>query len=231
MKAFSLLVISSFIMVLYSRVNAQATFGPVLGVNFSGIIGGYSYINYDHDYGVKAGAMANFPLSKKSFLHTEILFDSKSYKYHYTTALPIDYLVTDARVYEHSSFGYIEAPVMIGRKFSSGLHADAGLFIGYQVSQRETQTMEYEVYVNSVITEVTAVSTTNEISADRFQLGVQTAVGYVNSGFDLSLTSQYHLTPLYYFATDVPEKQHFLNLSLALAYRFNGAKKISKSSL
>ena len=209
--------------------NAQLTFGPVAGINFSGTAGGESFTNYDRDYGWKVGGMVYIPLGKKYFLNPELNINTKSYKYSFADAYPVNNVVVPSYFYEHLIFGYIEVPVSIQRKFSSGFHAGAGAFAGYQISQRRNETVDYEVEENSILTTVTASSYTRDITADRFQLGVQAGIGYVKSGFDLSLTSQYHLTPLYNFSIDEPKKLHFFNLTLGLAYQFKLAKKTSGS--
>lgn len=208
-----------------SAANAQFTFGPVLGVNFSGTVGGWSFTNYEHDYGWKAGGMAYIPMGKKYFLNPELTIGTKSYKYNFIDAYPVNNVEVPSYFYEHLIFGYIEAPVSVQRKFSCGFHTGVGAFAAYQISQRRNETIQYEVEMNSVVSEVTATSSTRVITADRFQAGVQAAVGYEKSGFDLSLTSQYHLTPLYSFATDNPQKLHFFNLTLALSYHFHFSRK------
>jgi hypothetical protein len=204
---------------LIRSANAQFTLGPVLGVNFSGTTGGWSFMNYDHDYGWKAGGMAYIPLCKKYFLNPELIMGTKSYKYKFVGAYPVNNVVVPSYFYEHLIFGYIEAPVTVQRQFSSGFHAGAGAFAGYQISQRRNETIEYEVEMNSIVTDVIATSVQRGITADRFQAGLQASIGYVKYGFDLSLTSQYHLTPLFDFTTDNPKKLHFFNLTLALAYQ------------
>lgn len=209
--------------------NAQFTFGPVIGVNFSGTAGGWNYTNYDHDYGWKAGGMVCIPLGKKYFLDPELIVGTKSYKYNFVGAYPVENVVIPSYFYEHLIFGYIEVPVSIQRKFSSGFHAGAGAFAAYQISQRRNETIDYEVEMNSIVSAATASSFTRDITADRFQVGVQAAIGYVKSGFDLSLTSQYHLTPLFDFTTDEPGKLHFFNLTLALAYHFHFSGKADGS--
>ncbi|HYV94585.1 MAG TPA: outer membrane beta-barrel protein [Chitinophagales bacterium] len=209
--------------------NAQLAFGPLAGINFSGTIGGESFTNYDRDYGWKAGAMLGIPLSKKYFISAELIADTKSYKYNFVDAYPVNNVVVPSYFYEHLIFGYVEAPVSVQRKFSFGFHAGAGAFAGYQISQRRNETVDYTVEVNSIVTNVTATSSTHDITADRFQFGVQAELGYVKSGFDLSLTSQYHLTPLYNFSIDEPRKLHFFNLTLGLAYQFKLPRKTSQS--
>jgi hypothetical protein len=76
-----------------------------------------------------------------------------------------------------------------------------------------------------MVMDISSTSFTREITAERFQGGVQAAVGYVKSGFDLSLASQYHLTPLYDLGTDDPDKLHLFNLTLTLSYHFNLSRK------
>lgn len=207
--------------------NAQFTFGPVLGVNFSGTVGGWSFTNYEHDYGWKAGGMAYIPLGKKWFFNPELIIGTKSYKYNFIGLYPVNNSVEPSYFYHRLIFGYIEAPVSVQRKFSSGFHVGGGVFAGYQLSQRRYETIEYVVELNPVVTELTATSLTREITANRLQVGLQAAIGYVKSGFDLSLTSQYHLTPLFDFVTDGPSTLHFLNLNLSLAYHFQLPGKAS----
>lgn len=190
-------------------------------------MGGESYTNYDRDYGLKAGAVFNFPLTTKYSISPELIFNSKSYKNNYVGEYAVNNVVIPSYFYERFIFGYIETPVIIQRKFPSGIHIGVGAFGGYQVSQRKNETVQYEVEVNSVVTDVTTTSSSREITADRFQMGLQAGLGYVKSGFDLSLLSQYHLTPLYNLSTDDPKKLHFLNLTLSLAYRFEFTKKSS----
>jgi len=206
-----------FLTIWISVAQAQLSIGPEVGINFSGKTGGESYTNYDRDYGWKAGGILQVPLSEKYFLAPELIFNSKSYKYIYAGEYPVNSVDIPSYFYERLIFGYIETPVTIQRKFSSGFHAGLGTFFGYQVSQRQNETVQYEVEVGSVVTHVTATSTSHEITGDRFQFGVQAGVGYVKSGFDLSLTSQYHLTPLYDF--------YFFNLTLGLGYHFRLTKK------
>ena len=221
---FTILVFSSFIFP-GAEVRAQFSFGPLLGIQISGTAGGEGFTNYDYDYGWKAGGMAYIPIGKKYFLNPEVIIDAKSYKYNFISAYPVNNEIIPAYVYERLTFGYIESPISIQRKFSSGFHIGGGVFAAYQISQRRDETVTYTVEVNSMVTVVTSTSFTREITADRFQCGIQAAVGYIKSGFDLSLESQYHLTPLYNFAGDDPGKLHFLNLTLALSYHFNLSRK------
>jgi hypothetical protein len=221
---FAILVFSSLIFT-GAEACAQFSLGPVLGIQITGTIGGDGVTNYDYDYGWKAGGAAYIPVGKKYFLTPELIIDSKSYKYNFVNEYPVNNDVVTAYVYEHLTFRYIELPVSIQRKFSSGFHMGGGGFIAWQISQRRDETIDYTIQMNPMVTDVTATSFTREVTADRFQGGVQAAIGYIKSGFDLSLASQYHLTPLYNFGTDEPGKLHFFNLTLALSYHFNLSRK------
>jgi hypothetical protein len=222
MKVFFTIV---FLTIWISVAHAQLSIGPVAGINFSGTTGGESYTNYDRDYGWKAGGILQVPLSKKYFLNPELIFDSKSYKYNFAGEYLVNNVVIPSYFYEHLTFGYIETPFTIKRKFSSGFHASAGIFAGYQVSQRKNETVDYGVEVGSIVTNVTATSTTREITADRFQFGLQAGIGYVKSGFDLSLTSQYHLTPLYDFFNGCTKEIALLQFKLGVRVSFQFSRE------
>ena len=217
---FTIFVLSSLIFT-GTEAHAQFSFGPVLGIQITGTVGGDGITNYDYDYGWKAGGMAYIPIGKKYFLNPEVIIDAKSYKYNFISESPVNTDFIPAYVYEHLTFRYIELPISIQRKFSSGFHLGGGVFVAYQISQRRDETIDYTINMNPMVTDVTLTSFTREITADRFQGGVQAAIGYIKSGFDLSLGSQYHLTPLYNFGTDDPGKLHFFSLTLALSYHFN----------
>ncbi|MEO5674389.1 MAG: hypothetical protein ABIQ74_07055 [Chitinophagales bacterium] len=220
----SILIFSGFIF-MAPQLKAQISIQPVIAINFSGIAGGPGYANFDHDYGWAGGGKAIIPIGKKYFIDPGLIATTKSYKYHFTAPYTINNLEIPALIYEHLIFGYIEAPVSIGRKFSSGLHTGAGVFFAWQLTQRRNEIINYTLDLNYIVTDVTTESFTREITGDKFQAGLSATLGYVKANFDLVLTSQYHLTPLMGFTTDDPDKLHFINLSLSLAYQFTLAKR------
>ncbi len=234
-RSFMRILVPAFFIILLifgetPAVQAQTIFIPLAGINFSGTVGGEPLQNYDHDYGWKAGGIFVRATHAKNYsICAGITASSRSYKYQFSSGLAVNNTIVPAYYYEHLIFGYVEAPVYFMRSFRSGLHADAGLFIGYQLSQRRNEIVNYEVLAGSVMSELSSTIYSREITADRFQVGPQLGIGYVKSGFDLTITSQYHLTPLMNFATDTPDKLHFLNLSLSLGYRFKHFKQAASN--
>lgn len=223
MKTLSAILFSGTILFLYSGAMAQFSFGPVAGINFSATTGGADSIDYNRDYGFKAGVIGDVPLHKNIFLHTGILFNTESYRFEFSTHTTSIDTVEIENVNHYHQFGYVQAPLEIKFKFFSGLHAEGGAFAAYQVSQHFNEWHHYITSIGSHLPFLSEEQSSNhEITAQRFQAGMTAGVGYMKSGFDLSLAAQYYLTTLF----DLPNsadyrKQHLLGFSLSLAYYFN----------
>ena len=202
---------------------SQITFGPVSAVSYSMSTGGFLSVDYGWNYGYRVEGFMNAPIGNKWFIHSAFAINNKGYGYdsigRYSGAF-------DTSFHGRHRFTYLEIPLCIGRSWKSGWHTEGGMFAGYQIMQSWKEYAFIQDPNGSGAEYAQLFKSSKEITGNRFQTGLVASVGYVKDGFDLSLSSQYHLTP--FMTRDVPnfKSQHHFQVSLGLAYHFKLPGKV-----
>jgi len=194
--------------------SSQVSFGPAIGVQYSTSIGGYSYYHYEWEYGYKAGVFAQVPFKKNQWLRSELIFNLAGYKYQYTDVYPEGSEAISG--FFHA--GYLQLPVLFQRSFQSGFHFDGGAFSEYQLTQHQKEFTYTRTSLDSFTIGTSELADSHNVTANRFQAGVTASIGFMKSGFDLSISSQYYLTSLFALKEESYRNQHLFALSLGLAY-------------
>ncbi|MFI5135332.1 MAG: hypothetical protein ACHQD9_05730 [Chitinophagales bacterium] len=204
----------SGIILFVSSAHAQIIYGPQIGVIYSTSVGGYSYYHYEWDYGYRAGAFAQLPVKKNQFLRSEIVFRMVGYKYQYTNIYPSGSVAVSGFLHA----GYLQVPLLYERSFENGFHLDGGAFAECQLTQHWNEFTYSRSSIDSFNISTTELENSHAITANRFQAGLAAAIGFMKSGFDLSLGSQYNMTSLFPIDDETYKKQHLFTLALSLAY-------------
>jgi len=206
--------LTSSIFFVSTALHAQISFGPAAAIQYSTCVGGYSYIKYQWEYGYQAGGFVLFPFKENDFFQSGLIVNSEAYKYQYTQSFNDGSASSTA--YLHVA--YLQIPLLCRKAFSNGMHLEGGGFVSYQISQHSGETTYYESLIDSFVMISQSASEDYNITGNRWQVGLAAGFGYLKSGFDLSLNSQYHLTSLFDMTDANYQKQHLFALSLALAY-------------
>ena len=115
---------------IYSQ--GKIRLGAKLGANFTGFHTGESI--YTGKIGLSFGAMAEYKLSEKFFIQTELLYNKKG-----------DNIYTAASVLEYDAkLSYIDVPVQIKYQFIKKVSFDLGVQTGFLINK------EFEIDDNTV---------------------------------------------------------------------------------
>jgi hypothetical protein len=214
MKRYLITILLSGMLLGSGTITAQVSYGPSVAVQYSSVIGGYSYIKYLWDYGYNVGCFVSIPTHENQLIRSGLFINSLGYKYQYTEP----YLTGSATSTLSLRNAYLQLPIVFMQKFKSGLHVEGGVFGEYQISQHQREVGSYSYTSDSLVLYGGIESNDYSITARRFQAGITTSFGYLYSGFDLSLSSQGNLTTLFR-KEDVNYKgEHLFALGLSLAY-------------